>query len=161
MIPGINNSTDKAARQMQAQLVSAGYKITLPRQQVLRQVAAQGPSFTASQLLDAVVLAAPNVGRATVFRTLDLLVELGIIQRVHTEASGSWGSSYVICGLGDEHHHHLVCTRCGKIDDLAGCLLDPLLADLEANTSFRVEGHHLELYGTCGQCQTVNQEKGA
>jgi Fur family ferric uptake transcriptional regulator len=153
MIPGINNSIDKVEQHLQDRLAGAGYKVTMPRLAVLRQIAAEGRSFTATRLLESVMRASPDVGRATVFRTLDLLVELHLLQRVHTEAPGSWSSSYVLCGLGDAHHHHLVCTQCGKIDELAGCLLDPLLVELESSTSFRVEGHHLELYGRCALCQ--------
>lgn len=154
MIPGIKNShTGSLAAHMGSRLAQAGHRATAPRQVVLEQIAAQGASFTATALLDSVTEAAPHVGRATVFRTLDLLVELGLLQRVHTETNGNWGHSYILCDLGDAHHHHLVCTGCGQITDFSGCMLDSLVGELQAQTSFRVEGHRLELYGLCEPCQ--------
>lgn len=130
-----------------------GCRLTLPRVAVLGEVAARGVAFTASELLEAVAAVAPDIGRATVFRTLDLLVGMGLLQRVHTEAHGSWGHLYVLCGLSNIHHHHLVCTQCGQITDFAGCAVEELASRLESETSFQVEGHHLELYGRCERCR--------
>jgi Fur family ferric uptake transcriptional regulator len=156
MIPGINNGRSgiTSLQNMENRLTQAGHKLTLPRQILVEWIAAQGASFTATELLESMSRTAPDIGRATVFRTLDLLVELGLLQRVHTEVGKSWGHSYMLCGLVNTHHHHLVCTQCGQVEDVAGCVLDEqLVSNLNAQTSFKVEGHHLELYGQCGQCQ--------
>jgi Fur family ferric uptake transcriptional regulator len=134
-------------------VAEAGLRMTGPRKTVLGEIARQRSSFTATELLSAVERCAPNVGRATVFRTLDLLVEQGILRRVHTESGANWGHSYVLCGLSDAHHHHLVCTVCGRVSDFEGCSVEGLIEGLKAQTGFRVRGHHLELYGECESCQ--------
>jgi Fur family ferric uptake transcriptional regulator len=144
---------NKALQQLETRLARAGYRATLPRRAVLEQIAARRESFTASDLLESVTRAAPEVGRATVFRTLDLLVELGVLQRIHTEVGGNWGHRYMLCALGDTHHHHLVCTGCGQVTDFSGCMVESVVSRLEDQTSFRVEGHRLELYGQCKGCQ--------
>jgi Fur family ferric uptake transcriptional regulator len=149
---GINNHVEIVGRLVE-RVVEMGIRMTEPRRIVLAEIARQRSSFSATELLDAVSRSAPNVGRATVFRTLDLLVELGMIRRVHTETGTNWGHSYVLCGLSDAHHHHLVCTVCGRVSDFEGCSVEGLIESLQGQTGFRVEGHHLELYGECESCQ--------
>jgi Fe2+ or Zn2+ uptake regulation protein len=97
------------------------------------EIARQRSSFTAAELLESVRLCAPQVGRATVFRTLDLLVEQGALRRVHTESGANWGHSYVLCGLADAHHHHLVCTVCGRVSDFEGCSVEGLIEEVKAS----------------------------
>jgi Fur family ferric uptake transcriptional regulator len=144
---------DAQAVRLESRVAGAGLRMTGPRKTVLGQIARQNSSFTATELLSAVEGCAPNVGRATVFRTLDLLVEQGILRRVHTESGANWGHSYVLCGLSEAHHHHLVCTVCGRVSDFEGCSVEGLIEGLKAQTGFRVRGHHLELYGECESCQ--------
>jgi Fe2+ or Zn2+ uptake regulation protein len=154
MRPGINNVSEaKAEGRLVERVAEAGLRMTGPRRAVLGEIARQRSSFSATELLDAVNQCAPNVGRATVFRTLDLLVEHGMLRRVHTETGASWGHSYVLCGLSDAHHHHLVCTVCGRVSDFEGCSVGGLIEGLKAQTGFHVQGHHLELYGQCETCQ--------
>ena len=143
-------------KRMSLRLMQAGYRLTRPRQAVLQSICEHDGSFTAGELVASVSAGYPDVGRATVFRTLDLLVGLGILQRVHTEAEIGRGHSYVVCGLDQTHHHHLVCTQCGLIADFEGCGIEDLLARLRVYTSFRVESHHIELYGLCEHCQTAH-----
>ena len=144
-------------RQLEGRLTASGYRLTVPRREVLKQIASRASSFSATELLESVTRARPHVGRATIFRTLDLLVELGLLQKVHTETGPSWGHSYLLCGLSDAHHHHLVCTRCGQIADFAECMLDELVSSLKAHTEFQVEEHRLELYGKCERCQLATK----
>jgi Fur family ferric uptake transcriptional regulator len=151
---GINKvHVDLALDRLEARVAGAGLRMTEPRRIVLGQIAQQRSSFTATELLASVERCAPDVGRATVFRTLDLLVEQGILRRVHTELGATWGHSYVLCGLRDAHHHHLVCTVCGRVSDFEGCSVEGLIEGLKAQSGFRVQGHHLELYGECESCQ--------
>ena len=152
MRPGINKAVDGEDRLL-ARVAETGLRITEPRKIVLGRICRQRSSFTATELLDAVSQCAPNVGRATVFRTLDLLVERGMLRRVHTETGANWGHSYVLCGLSDAHHHHLVCTECGRVSDFEGCSVEGLIEGLKEQTGFQVQGHHLELYGVCETCQ--------
>lgn len=93
--------------------------------------------------------ALPSVGRATVFRTIRLLVELDAICRVPLE-DGS--VRYRLRGR-EEHHHHLVCTNCGDMTDFAGCDLGALTAELGKRTAYEITSHRLELYGICPSCR--------
>jgi Fur family ferric uptake transcriptional regulator len=162
MIPSINKQAQAhVLARISSRLAGAGYRLTHPRQAVLRLIVAQVGSFTAGQLLESASAICPDVGRATVFRTLDLLISLGILQRVHTESDGNWGHSYVLCGLDQTHHHHLVCTHCGLITDFAGCGIEGLLERLSTQTSFKVESHHIELYGLCERCQSTTTSTAA
>jgi Fur family transcriptional regulator, ferric uptake regulator len=154
MILGINKTeTNKSAARLELKLAEAGLRMTGPRRVLLGEIVRRRSSFTAADLLGAVDRRGADVGRATVFRTLDMLVEHGILRRIHTESGASWGHSYVLCGLGDAHHHHLVCTTCGRVSDFEGCSVEGLIPGLEAQTGFHVQGHHLELYGECEACR--------
>lgn len=155
MIPGLNKQTEPVLRHVEQKLIEAGHRVTAPRQAVLECIAGQGSTFTAADLVDA-FKSMPSVGRATIFRTIDLLVDLQLLERVHLEASGASGYAYVLCGLGDQHHHHTVCTECGEVSNLEGCFLDVRrLRGLSEASSFRVDDHHLELYGVCARCQSA------
>ncbi len=154
MRPGINNGeTAEGQSRLLARITAAGMRVTGPRKVVMGEIARQRSSFTAAELLESVRRCAPQVGRATVFRTLDLLVEQGALRRVHTESGANWGHSYVLCGLTDAHHHHLVCTVCGRVSDFEGCSVEGLIEEVKERSGFRVQGHHLELYGECEACQ--------
>ena len=84
----------------------------------------------------------------TVYRTLDVLAELGIICKVRVGSS----HSYVIGPL--EHHGHLICSECGKVIDFGDCNLGELERRLSAETGFQIESHLLEFLGRCAGCQT-------
>jgi Fe2+ or Zn2+ uptake regulation protein len=92
---------------------------------------------------------APRIGRATVFRTLKLLVELDIFCRVLLD-DGELHYRWSRRG----HHHHLVCTDCGAVDDFTACVVSGLVEEQTRRTNFTVEGHWLEVYGRCGACAT-------
>ena len=153
MIPSLNSQTGQIIDLAESKLIEAGHRVTAPRKAVLVHIATQVNTFTAADLIEA-FKSTPSVGRATIFRTLDLLVELHLLERVHLEASGASGYAYVLCGMADTHHHHTVCTSCGEVSDLDGCFLDvKRVRGLSAQGSFRVDDHHLELYGVCSKCQ--------
>lgn len=131
------------------QLERAGHRLTGPRREIIRIIAADHERFTAAELLAAVQQQDAAIGRATVFRTLDLLTAVGILQRVHLDGMGC--HSYVICGRS--HHHHMVCANCNKVTDFEQGEVEGLLARLGQRQGFKVEGHHLEVYGKCTDCQ--------
>jgi Fur family ferric uptake transcriptional regulator len=125
-----------------------GLRITRPRRLIVRAVLVQAGPFSAEELLQQLQQDGQATGRATVFRTLDLLVALGVLRRVH-HPSGL--HRYVLAGFG--HGHHVVCSRCGAVADFNGCNVDDLIAEVVAQTGFRVDGHWLELFGLCMTCQ--------
>jgi Fur family ferric uptake transcriptional regulator len=129
-----------------------GYRLTGPRRTVLEDVVGRAEPFTSAEVWEAMRVSAPGIGRATIFRTLDLLSKLGVLQRIHNDVEGGRCHTYLACG--DQHHHHLICNSCGRVIDFheeKG--LDELVREVEKRTNFRVEGHRLELVGRCPSCR--------
>jgi Fur family ferric uptake transcriptional regulator len=122
-------------------------KLTRPRQAVLDIIAAADHHLTPAEIHQRARKKYPNLGLVTVYRTLDLLTELGYVQRVHfTEGC----HSYIAAPQG--HAHHLVCSNCGKAEEFQDCDLEPLIANLQRKTGFSIDVHMLELMGTCPDC---------
>jgi Fe2+ or Zn2+ uptake regulation protein len=124
-------------------LEEQGYRSTSPRRAVAQAIAAQQRHFTAEELRGQL----PAVGRATVYRSLKLLVESGVLCRVLLE-DGTL--HYQLSHRG--HHHHLLCVDCGASEDLLGCDIEELLQGLSSAHDFQISGHWLEVYGRCLRC---------
>jgi Fur family ferric uptake transcriptional regulator len=122
--------------------------MTEPRSRVLRQIASYTTPFSAEQVYAELQQDDFSPGRATVYRALEQLSSEGWVVRIYT---GSSDSSYVPSWPG--HIHHLVCRSCGKVIAFEGCGVGALLASLSEQTDFVVEGHMLEVYGLCADCQ--------
>jgi len=140
-----------AGREILESLSVAGRRLTGTRRAVARAVAAQRGPFTAGEVQHATRGLHPAPGRATVFRSLDLLTSLGLIERVDLP-DGS--HAYVACQPA-EHHHHVVCERCGRSTEVGDLGLSPILGRVEAETGYRIERHRLELYGLCPACRAT------
>src|SRR5947209_12671303 len=137
----------KYSRSVQA-LHDAGYKLTAPRLTILELLEQSGGHITSAELLGLVEQRDPSIGRASVFRTLDLMIKLGI---VWTSVQGGSTVHYMLMPGG--HHHHIVCTNCNKLIEFGDCRLDTLITQVEQKYGVQVEGHLLELYGRCKECQ--------
>lgn len=129
-------------------LRDAGYKITNARMTVLQVIEDFGGHVTSAQVLDAVAARDNSIGRASVFRTLDLLTELGIIRPTYIESSQT--PYYVMMPNG--HHHHVICTHCNRIIEFDDCGLKALQQRLETEYNLSITGHLLEFYGQCEDC---------
>ncbi len=129
-------------------LADEGFRITGPRRDVVSAVCRREDPFSAEELYEELRVANSGVGRATVFRTLDLLVGMRLLDRVH-RPDGS--HCYVNGGPG--HRHHLICSSCGAVVEFQDCNVADLVDGLSTRTHFRIESHWLELYGTCERCQ--------
>jgi Fur family ferric uptake transcriptional regulator len=90
-----------------------------------------------------------SIGRASVFRTLDLFTRLAIIRPTYIDSSAT--PTYVL--MPDGHHHHVICTRCNRVMDFEDCGLAALTQQLEAEFNVTITGHLLEFYGLCAACQ--------
>ncbi len=123
-----------------------GHRITGSRKRVLQALVEAPAHFTVEDVLRQ----APDVGRATVFRTMKLLQDLNIVCRVLLE-DGSL--HYRLSTRG--HHHHLVCRDCGQVEDFSTCDVSSLLEELSRNTDYQIEDHWLEVYGRCSSCSTA------
>ena len=126
-------------------------RATAPRRAVLQLVTARGDGhFTAADLAADARRQGVRIGRATVFRTLDLFLAGGIIERVDLPDGEH---AYVACR--PSHHHHLICTRCGRSTDVDDGDLRAVTGAVERATGYAIEGHRLELYGRCPACQAA------
>jgi Fe2+ or Zn2+ uptake regulation protein len=123
-----------------------GFKITLPRYRVIESVAGRDDNFTAEAL--ATELA--DVGRATVYRTLRLMLDQGLICRV---ILGDGGVCYRLSHKA--HHHHLVCVGCGATEDVHLEDVEDVLARVRTATDYDLIGHRIEVYGLCPNCKRL------
>ena len=135
-------------------LEARGFRLTAARRVILDTLAAGGGHVTADELTDLVRRRSTTIGRMTVYRTLELLCDLGLLRPVY---QGSGAAHYVL--LHDGHHHHMICSACGQVIEFDECALGELPAHIAGRHGFRVEGHLLELYGVCAACEGVSVDE--
>jgi len=127
-------------------LEASGHRVTPSRRAVIAAVLQQAGHFTVDDLLRR----CRGAGRATVFRTIRLLTELDVVCRVLLDD----GSLHYRLSERSQHHHHLVCTGCGKVQDLDQCSVSDLVRDLSRSSGYEIDGHWLEFYGHCAACRS-------
>ena len=129
-------------------LTQEGHRLTTPRQAIIKLVAPRHDHFSAQEVWDEVRERYSGIGRATVFRTLDLLTELGVLNRIHT---GDGCHRYTVCET--KHHHHLMCVECGNVSSLEAAGIESQIHRLASDAGFDLITHHLELVGRCADCR--------
>jgi Fe2+ or Zn2+ uptake regulation protein len=135
-------------------LDDAGYRLTAPRLALAELIVDHDGHFTASDLAAAARDRRVGVSRATLFRALDLLVELGAVERLDLP---SGDHAYVSCAR--IHHHHVVCSRCGRTAEVDDAGLNDAVAEIARASGFRIDAHRLELFGLCRHCQTLTADR--
>ncbi|MEX1169689.1 MAG: Fur family transcriptional regulator [Chloroflexota bacterium] len=125
----------------------AGYRLTEPRRSLAALIAGRAGHFTAGDLIAEARARRLGVGRATVFRTLEVLETLGAVERLDLL---SGGHAYVVCQRA--HHHHVVCTQCGRTNEIDDGDLRAVVNEIARRTGYRVDDHRLELFGLCPAC---------
>ena len=131
------------------ELREQGYRLTPQRIMILSAIENSDHHISAEEIYAQIVTKYPNVNISTVYRTLEALAELGLICKVHVEG----GCRSYLVGRSSEHHHHLICSGCGRVVDFTDCDLGELEQGLSRETGFEVEGHLLEFYGLCPACR--------
>ncbi len=129
-------------------LKANGYRVTKSRQTVVEIVANSKHALTPLELYDLARKKHTGLGLVTVYRTLEKLEELGLVQRVHQPQ----GCQAFITAFNG-HQHMILCSNCGKVEFFAGDNLDPLFLSIGEKTGFRVLDHWLQLFGICAECQ--------
>jgi len=142
------------ARDVIDALDEAGYRLTAPRRALAGLVAGRDGHFTADDLLDAARRRRLGLGRATIFRALDVLTELGVIERLDLP---SGEHAFVACQPA--HHHHVVCASCGRTTFVADHGLEQVAAEIGRKTGYRIATHRLELFGVCPDCQAAGKDR--
>jgi Fur family ferric uptake transcriptional regulator len=127
----------------------AGYRLTEPRRSLAALIASHDGHFTAGELLRESRARRLGVGRATVFRTLEVLEGLGAVERLDLP---SGEHAYVVCQRS--HHHHVVCSQCGRTNEIDDGELRAVVNEIARRTGYRVDDHRLELFGLCPACAT-------
>jgi Fe2+ or Zn2+ uptake regulation protein len=128
-------------------LKHAGERVTNQRLLIAAELGRTSRQVTADELYARLRTTHPGIGRATVFRTLERLVEAGLARRLELE-----GHVYGYVTCQPEHHHHLACTRCGRVEEIGEAFIAPLAARLGRERGFVVDDARLDFYGRCASC---------
>jgi Fur family ferric uptake transcriptional regulator len=134
-----------------AKVLERGHKMTPQRWAIISIfLMNRGRHLSADDIYTALKETYPNQGIATVYRTLDLLEEIGVLKRIEF---GDGRARYEVKDEERALHHHLVCQRCGKIEEFEDDLLYSLEATIEKKTGFRITDHAVKFYGLCADCR--------
>ena len=135
-------------------LKDRGLRVTRQRLKVLEAVAScPGEHLTADEIYELVKVDCPEIGHATIYRTVQLLSELHLVDRI------SFGDGFARYEMGSalerrpgHRHHHLICLKCGRVFPFQDDLLEELEARIADRTGFCVVDHEVKLYGYCAEC---------
>lgn len=143
-------------------LTRAGYSNTRARRAVLDALIASAGPASPADLLAAGRKLHPALGLVTVYRTLEILEQLGLVRKLHLE-EGCHSYALSTAGLRaehddrahgeDAHGHHIICQECHRAVEFAGCDIDAVIASVQRQTGFAVRSHWLEMFGLCPACQ--------
>lgn len=130
-----------------------GLKVTNQRIGVLETLASYPDQhLTAEEIYDKVKQEYPEIGLATVYRTVQLLLELHLIDKISLDDGCVRYEIARLDGSTKHHHHHLVCLSCGNVFSFEDDLLEQLEAEIKEKLDFRVVDHEVKLYGYCREC---------
>lgn len=131
-------------------LSDAGYRRGGARTAVVEMLGRQSCALSAREIDDALRGDGRTIGRASVYRTLETLAELKLVQRLDL---GSGEKRYEPHGPSGEHHHHLVCDHCGNVQPFEDPDLERVLKRLSGRVDYAVAEHDVVLHGACGDCR--------
>jgi Fur family ferric uptake transcriptional regulator len=136
----------------ETELTQSGYRITQPRHTILKIISASSRPLTPMEIFNQARLVTPTIGLVTVYRTVEKLEELKLIDRVHHHSQ----CQTVFRGTRG-HQHLLICTECGSSAYFDGLKAEEQFSAIGNSYGYRVTGHWLQLSGLCQMCQ--NKEK--
>jgi Fur family ferric uptake transcriptional regulator len=128
-------------------LREAGERVTRQRLLVADALGAIGRQVTAQDLYARLRRRDPSIGRATVFRTLEALVAAGVARRLELD-----GHVYGYVACRPEHHHHLACDRCGRVEEIGEAYIRPVADRVASDLGFRIDDARMDFYGLCADC---------
>lgn len=135
-------------------LKESGYKLTPQRLAIINAIEEnKGKHLNTEEIYDIVKQRNPEMGLATVYRTLQMLDELEVVSSLNLEDGCVRYELY--CDDGSHHHHHLICSSCGAVIEVEGDLLDQLEDKIESDYNFKIIDHKLKFYGLCSKCQNL------
>jgi Fur family ferric uptake transcriptional regulator len=146
---------DRLRRDLSSYMVKRGLRSTEQRRLIIDTLFDAGDHVTIDGLLRQVRAIDGRVGYATVYRTMKLLAESGVVQE------HKFGDGFTRYELSDEeaHHDHLICLECGKITEFEEPSIEELQERVATRHGFLVKQHKHELYGVCAECQRKLSKK--
>ncbi len=139
----IMNDLQPARHDLLAVLEDNGHRVTSPRRSVISLLEDKSDGFSAEEIS----VELPGVGRATVYRTIKLLLEAGVICKL---VLPDGGSKYSLARV--EHHHHTLCIRCGTVGEFRDTMIERLVRAIGEDISGEIVGHRMEFHIICEQC---------
>jgi Fur family ferric uptake transcriptional regulator len=133
-------------------LAAAGERVTRQRLLVADALASHGLQITAQDLYERLRRRQPRIGRATVFRTLEALVTAGVARRLEQD-----GHVYGYVACRPEHHHHLACDRCGRVEEIEEGYITPVAERVAADLGFTIDDARQDFYGLCAECRAAER----
>jgi Fur family transcriptional regulator, ferric uptake regulator len=143
------------ADQIARTLNDRGLRLTRQRKAVLDAVAEASSSVSPLQVFDAARVRCPELGLTTVYRTLEVLSEIGALRRVH---GPDHCEAFVPAGAA--HGHTVVCRRCGSVQEFTDCHMQAVVDAAAGQTGYRITEHFLQLSGLCPACASENAGPG-
>ncbi len=125
------------------------FKLTNQRRKIIETVFVSHDHFTADDLYDVLREKGESISKATIYRTLSLLCESGLVE----SRDFGRGQLYYEHVLGHDHHDHLICNGCGKVVEFKNADLEKLQGKVAKARGFRIESHSLRLFGRCKACR--------
>jgi Fur family transcriptional regulator, ferric uptake regulator len=152
------HSTEEWSAHALAEVARAGHRSGGARAAVIASLAAQECCRSAQEIFDQLRAEGRRVGIASVYRVLDLLVSLGLVQRLDL---GGGVARYEPALPTGEHHHHLVCVDCGEVRPFEDPQLERVLEGTATRSDYTVEGHDVVLKGRCPDCRAGQRPPSA
>lgn len=135
-------------QQAKALLKDEGLKSTPQRLAVVHVLHSSGKYLSINEILEGVKEHLPGTGLATIYRTLEMFVDLGLVKRVHfPDGCHSYALST------GEHSHQMVCTKCDSVFSFSECPIENMDISFTRHNGFRVNNHFVQLFGECKDCQ--------
>lgn len=137
---------------LKQQLKVEGYKLTPQRRAVLDAIISnEGKHLSTEEIYDIVKAECPEIGLATVYRTLQLLEKMDVVYKMNFDDGCN---RYELAHNDEDHqHHHLVCVSCGSVEEVEDDLLDSIEEKIEGKYSFKITNHNVKFFGYCTKCQ--------
>ncbi|MFO7584266.1 MAG: Fur family transcriptional regulator [Anaerolineales bacterium] len=145
------NTTPGTYNQWIDSLSESGYRVTAPRRAIIEIMAGSPRALGPLEIYDQGRKEYPGLGLVTVYRTLEKLEELGLIERVHHPQG-----CHMYLRAADGHEHLVLCTACGKAEYFSGDDISKLMNAVAEKTGFEIREHWLQLFGLCSDCKKQN-----
>jgi Fur family ferric uptake transcriptional regulator len=136
-------------------LKGKGYKLTPQRRAVIDAIIEnEGKHLSTEEIYDIVKNGCPEIGLATVYRTIQLLEKVGLLCR--TNFDDGCNRYELVHNSEDHQHHHLVCVECGKVEEVEDDLLEALEDKIENKYKFKITNHSVKFFGYCDKCRNID-----